>query len=49
MATRARALTVRIDERLIRQAKDHAKDTGTKMYALVEAALRTALPARKVK
>lgn len=45
MATKA--LTVRIDADVIRRAKDHAKETGVKMYVIVEAALRNALPPRK--
>ena len=42
MATKA--LTVRIDERVIRRAKEYAKETGIKMYALVESSLRTTVP-----
>ena len=33
-----------IDERVFRRAKEYAKETGIKMYALVESALKTAVP-----
>lgn len=46
MATKA--LTVKIDERVFRRAKEYSAHTGIKMYALVEAALRNAVP-EKVK
>ncbi len=39
-----KALTVRIDERVIRRAKDYAKKSGIKMYVLVESALKNAVP-----
>lgn len=44
-----KALTVRIDERVIRRAKEYAKISGIKMYALVESAIRNAVPEKKGK
>jgi hypothetical protein len=39
-----KALTVRIDERVIRRAKAYAKETGLKLYVVVESSLKTTIP-----
>jgi predicted HicB family RNase H-like nuclease len=47
MATKA--FTVRIDERVIDRAREYSKESGLKLYALVESALRNAVPPKKAK
>ena len=47
MATKS--LTVRIDEKVLRRAREYADETGLKLYKVVESALRDAIPPKAAK